>query len=619
MALIDSSVGGLFGSPRLPAGRTRAAATTDDSALVFRCPACGKSLHSKEALRYHTNPNTTACDARFSPEERWRRRSQNRAIGARNRRDNAAFGRNKFGVSTPGARATAAAQRPINELFARLGGAATAAPAATGVGNTGDGAAAADSTGEGTATAADEDRALGEDRTAEEHEDDTQPPRRRQQYSLSMVQFADAVKESIGYFGYRTGVLVRVVKVVVFVRRPCSFTSPVAFGGSSQTHRVDMTDFWFTPPNPTMVDVSDATNFEVVPCVVWIPNVLWNRFVSYMPCPSCGPVGSAVTQDGWAPPRFVISLNVNSPVLASREKYICNICRRAGRRCRFRGYNPDAVAHLPNWIQWQMPAYVGPKTAIDRTLLFLLQRQPVCGQSFRDFANMVKELNYKYYYLMCGVYYGFGIADRLTPTVAGAAWYAQPENGKIVAFSEFDDAERYMGKVVGVQFLIRHFLRHAFSRWNFCRRAMQHIGGKYLRGDHSFKLVKKMAVDGERPFVAVYCVMNEYSEIVGYWFVRTKSQHELRAALKAIERRYRQFGYRRIELWFTDDVDAEFGSLTSIFPSLKTEWKPRLVLCCVILFLVSVLIVRDIALNSISAQRTITSRGPLSSHLRRSR
>jgi hypothetical protein len=231
MALIDSSVGGLFGSPRLPAGRTRAAATTDDSALVFRCPACGKSLHSKEALRYHTNPNTTACDARFSPEERWRRRSQNRAIGARNRRDNAAFGRNKFGVSTPGARATAAAQRPINQLFARLGGAATAAPAATGVGNTGDGAAAADSTGEGTATAADEDRALGEDRTAEEHEDDTQPPRRRQQYSLSMVQFADAVKESIDYFGYRMGVLVRVVKVTVFVRRPYSFTSPVAFGG----------------------------------------------------------------------------------------------------------------------------------------------------------------------------------------------------------------------------------------------------------------------------------------------------------------------------------------------------------------------------------------------------
>ena len=144
-----------------------------------------------------------------------------------------------------------------------------------------------------------------------------------------------------------------------------------------------------------MVDVSDATNFEVVPCVVWIPNVLWNRFVSYMPCPSCGPVGSAVTQDGWAPPRFVISLT--RPYLLLGKKYICNICRRAGRRCRFRGYNPDAVAHLPTWIQWQMPAYVGPKTAIDRTLLFLLQRQPVCGQSFRDFETMVKELNYKYY------------------------------------------------------------------------------------------------------------------------------------------------------------------------------------------------------------------------------
>ena len=207
MALVDASVGGLFGAPRLPAGRTRA---SDDSAIVvFRCPACGKSLHSKEALRYHTDPTTTACDARFSPEERWRRRSENRAIGARNRRINAAQGRNRFGVSTPGARASAAAQRPINQFFSRGGDAA--APAAAATGNAGEGTTtAAGATGEGTATADDdEDRALGEDRAAEQHEDDTRPARRRGQYSLSMVQFVDAVKESIDYFGYRMGILVR--------------------------------------------------------------------------------------------------------------------------------------------------------------------------------------------------------------------------------------------------------------------------------------------------------------------------------------------------------------------------------------------------------------------------
>ena len=388
----------------------------------------------------------------------------------------------------------------------------------------------------------DEDQRVGEEHDDGEHQDNAV---RNRPLGVAMQQFIDSVKETIDGFGYRLGNL---------------------------SHAMNLRDFVFTPPNPTMVDVNDVSNFELLTIVVWIPNVVWNRFLKYMPCPTCGDVGRRVTQDGWAAPRFVVGIDRAYFLLG--KKYICRNCADARRKCRFRSYNPDAVAHLPTWMQWQMPAYVGRKTAISHVLLDLLCRQPCNGQSFRDFANMVRELNVKNYWRLSGIYYSFAVADRLNPTIEGAAWYLHSENAKVAEFSAFRDPERYMGRAVSVGFLIKHYMRYAFSRWNFVRKSIQRVGGKYLRGDHSFKLVKKMVVEGERPFVAIYSVMNEYSEIVGYWFCRTKSQKELTSALSHIEARYKKFGYKRIELWFTDDVDAEVGTLSAIFPSLRTEWKP---------------------------------------------
>jgi hypothetical protein len=40
------------------------------------------------------------------------------------------------------------------------------------------------------------------------------------------------------------------------------------------------------------------------------------------------------------------------------------------------------------------------------------------------------------------------------------------------------------------------------------------LGGKYLKGDHSFKIIKRMGkIEGTPMFTVLYTVCNEYEEI----------------------------------------------------------------------------------------------------------
>jgi len=44
------------------------------------------------------------------------------------------------------------------------------------------------------------------------------------------------------------------------------------------------------------------------------------------------------------------------------------------------------------------------------------------------------------------------------------------------------------------------------------------ITGSILKGDMSFKMAKKIMADGGGQFDCIYTLMNEYGQILGYWF-----------------------------------------------------------------------------------------------------
>ena len=62
---------------------------------------------------------------------------------------------------------------------------------------------------------------------------------------------------------------------------------------------------------------------------------------------------------------------------------------------------------------------------------------------------------------------------------------------------------------------------------SYKQKRMQMMDGKHLSGDHSFKLTKCVLSDGSRPFTAMYCLMNEYGQVMAWWFTTGTSMKEL--------------------------------------------------------------------------------------------
>lgn len=66
---------------------------------------------------------------------------------------------------------------------------------------------------------------------------------------------------------------------------------------------------------------------------------------------------------------------------------------------------------------------------------------------------------------------------------------------------------------------------------------------RFLCGDHTFKCCKYInTASGEHAFVAVYTLMNEFCQIVGQWFVKSKSLVELTEAFQKLAARFERLG-----------------------------------------------------------------------------
>ncbi len=64
------------------------------------------------------------------------------------------------------------------------------------------------------------------------------------------------------------------------------------------------------------------------------------------------------------------------------------------------------------------------------------------------------------------------------------------------------------------------------------------INGKVMKGDMSFKLAKKVTCDRGRQFEAVYTLMNEFGQVLGFQFVRNTSFEQISGWLRQIKQRY---------------------------------------------------------------------------------
>ena len=81
---------------------------------------------------------------------------------------------------------------------------------------------------------------------------------------------------------------------------------------------------------------------------------------------------------------------------------------------------------------------------------------------------------------------------------------------------------------------------------------MQMIDGKHLSGDHSFKMTKCIMSNGSKTFTAMYTLMNEYGQVVAFWFTTGTGMKELEECVKQLKFRYENFGFEGPYSFTTD-------------------------------------------------------------------
>ena len=81
------------------------------------------------------------------------------------------------------------------------------------------------------------------------------------------------------------------------------------------------------------------------------------------------------------------------------------------------------------------------------------------------------------------------------------------------------------------------------ARVLFAQLIMSAVLGRFLAGDHTFRLAKFIrAATGEQSHLAVFSLKNEHWEVLGYWATHTTSLLETKAALLLVAERYRVLG-----------------------------------------------------------------------------
>ncbi|KAG2217598.1 hypothetical protein INT45_001760 [Circinella minor] len=86
-------------------------------------------------------------------------------------------------------------------------------------------------------------------------------------------------------------------------------------------------------------------------------------------------------------------------------------------------------------------------------------------------------------------------------------------------FSTLDDGSKYAGHVPSTQYLCPFYTAYIAALQSFMDKQMEILDGKYLKGDHTFKIIKCMSkVNGVPVFAALYANDDTEADLVhGKW------------------------------------------------------------------------------------------------------
>ena len=229
------------------------------------------------------------------------------------------------------------------------------------------------------------------------------------------------------------------------------------------------------------------------------------------------------------------------------------------------------IRQLPKFLQCQYPAYLTQRGGLSKVVGDMLRpliQNSVGPKRFHKLLvklHTLKHSRSEFQYLNSAAFL------KENPTIK---MMLKP-NKNILPFSSFNDAKGYAGYVPSAQYLRSFYTTYTEEIRHLLNKQMMVLDASYLKGDHSFKIIKLMGkVDGTPTFTALYTVLNEYEEVRVQFLVPTKSISHLKYAFDALRRSLDLYGHSQPQIFFTDNVRGDKNLLESVFPSLKSDVKP---------------------------------------------
>ena len=91
-----------------------------------------------------------------------------------------------------------------------------------------------------------------------------------------------------------------------------------------------------------------------------------------------------------------------------------------------------------------------------------------------------------------------------------------------------------------------------------------------FKGDASHKVTKLVYVNtDEKVYHGLYTLMNEFGEVIGWWFIRTGKMEELEESIRKLKKRYEMHNFARPLIVYSDRPDVDRSIWEKIWPSVQ--------------------------------------------------
>ena len=154
----------------------------------------------------------------------------------------------------------------------------------------------------------------------------------------------------------------------------------------------------------------------------------------------------------------------------------------------------------------------------------------------------------------------------------GATYIVRTAQNKLVtkaggAPKQFPPFGSYGAKKLSPGYLAGHLVADFVRRKRLLISRVMMATGEVLSGDMSFKVAKHICV-GNVKYGATWSVMNEFGELLGVYFCRTKSLAEVVRSHELLQSRYGRAGLEGPKVFYSDQAGLDEATLTRCHPSL---------------------------------------------------